>query len=776
MRECYDLLVPPEGISEVNPSPFQTISSFQCYIFELNYVMTDKSFAIEGMNCASCAAHVEKAAAKVEGISYASVNLATERLTISYDEKKTSPGRVIDAVTRAGYKAIDDEKERKASRPETQHLKTRLIWSLIFTIPLLALTMSAMAGAKLPSFISPDSGPLTFALVQLLLTTPVIITGRNFYIAGTKTLLRGNPGMDTLVAMGTAAAFLYSVYATVRIAGGEIHSVHNLYYESAAAIITLITIGRYLEARSKSKAGGAIRQLLSLAPPLATVIRDGKEKTVPASKVTVGDIVIVKPGERFPVDGVVTSGETSADESMLTGESIPVEKTEGSAVTGGSINVHGSVTCRATRVGSATTLAQIIRLVEEAQGSKAPIARLADKISGIFVPVVMALALLAATGWLIGTGDFRLSFTVLISVLIIACPCALGLATPVAVMVGTGRGARQGILIKSGMALETARKATVAVLDKTGTITTGKPVVTDIIPVSSSDPGRLLALAASAEARSEHPVAKAVNERAVNDNTELTIPERFTALPGYGVEAFSNGTHILAGNRRLMEQRKVDTSGSDMYAEVLAAKGKTILYVSANGTCEGVIAVADTLRPGSEEAIKELNRMGIGVVMITGDGEQTAMHIAREAGIGNVIAGVLPGDKAEEIRKIRARGETVIMVGDGINDAPALATADVGIAIGSGTDVAMEAADIVLIKNDLRDVVKTLKLSRSTIRNIKQNLFWAFFYNILGIPVAMGALHLFGGPLLNPMIAAAAMSFSSLSVVWNALRIKNVKL
>jgi len=738
--------------------------------------MTDKSFAIEGMNCASCASHVEKAASKVEGISYASVNLATERLTVKFDDKRTSPGQIMDAVSRAGYKAIDDSKQREASQPESQKLKRRLIWSLVFTIPLMVLTMSAMAGAKLPSFVSPESSPLTFALIQLILTTPVVITGRSFYITGTKTLLRGNPGMDTLVAMGTAAAYLYSIYATIRVAGGDSHSVHNLYYESAAAIITLITTGRFLEARSKSKAGGAIRQLLSLAPPLATVLRDGKEKTVPASKVTVGDLVIVKPGERFPVDGIVTSGETSVNESMLTGESIPVQKNEGSVVTGGSINIHGSVVARATRVGSATTLAQIIRLVEEAQGSKAPIARLADRISGIFVPVVMALALLAAAGWLIGTGDFRLSFTVLISVLIIACPCALGLATPVAVMVGTGRGAKQGILIKSGAALETARKATVVVLDKTGTITTGKPVVTDIVPEESSDTGRLLSIAASAEARSEHPVAKAVNEHAAAAGITVTVPERFTALPGYGVEAFANGTHILAGSRRLMVERKVDTSGTDSNAENLAADGKTILYVSANGKCEGVIAVADTLRPGSEEAVTELTRMGLEVVMITGDGEQTARHIAREAGIGNVIAGVLPGDKAEEIRKIRAKGDTVIMVGDGINDAPALATADTGIAIGSGTDVAMEAADIVLIRNDLRDVVKTLKLSRATLRNIKQNLFWAFIYNILGIPVAMGALHLFGGPLMNPMIAAAAMSFSSLSVVWNALRIRNVRL
>jgi len=738
--------------------------------------MTDKSFAIEGMNCASCAAHVEKAAAKVEGISFASVNLATERLTITYDEKKTSSSLVIDAVTRAGYKAIDDEKERRATRPETQKLKSRLIWSLIFTIPLMVLTMSAMAGVRLPAFMAPESSPLAFAIIQALLTTPVIFFGRTFYTTGTKTLLRGNPGMDTLVAMGTAAAWLYSIYATIRIAGGESHFVHILYYESAAAIITLITAGRFLEARSKSRAGSAIRQLLSLAPPLATVLRDGKEKSVPASKVAVGEIVIVKPGERFPVDGIVIQGETSADEAMLTGESIPVEKSEGSEVTGASINLNGSVVCRATRVGSATTLAQIIRLVEEAQGSKAPIARLADRISGIFVPVVMALAVISATGWLIGTGDFRLAFTVMISVLIIACPCALGLATPVAVMVGTGRGARQGILIKSGAALETARKATVAVLDKTGTITTGRPVVTDILPAQSSDALRLMALAASAEVRSEHPVAKAVIDQYGTAELSFGTPARFTALPGYGVEAYANNTHILAGSRRLMEERKVEITSAEKSAGQLAAEGKTILYIAANGIFEGLIAVADTIRPGSEVAVKELKRMGIRVMMITGDSEQTAQHIAKLAGISHVIAGVLPGDKAEEVRKIRTGGETVIMVGDGINDAPALATADVGIAIGSGTDVAMEAADVVLIKNDLRDVVKTLKLSRATIKNIKQNLFWAFFYNILGIPVAMGVLHLFGGPLLNPMIAAAAMSFSSLSVVWNALRIRNMKL
>jgi Cu+-exporting ATPase len=738
--------------------------------------MSEKSFAIEGMNCASCAAHVEKAAAKVDGITFASVNLATERLTISYDDKKTSVDQVFEAVSRAGYKAIDDEKERRASIPESAKLKKRLVVSLVFTIPLLAVAMSAMVGLKLPAFIAPDTSPLVFAFLQLLLTTPVIITGRNFYIAGTKTLLRGNPGMDTLVAMGTAAAFLYGIYATVRIAGGDIHYVHNLYYESAATIITLITMGRFLEARSKAKAGSAIRRLLSLAPPLATVLRDGREKTVPAAKVKVDELVVVRPGERYPTDGIVTSGLTSADESMLTGESIPVEKSEGSEVTGGSINLNGSVIYRATRIGSETTLARIVKLMEEAQGSKAPIARLADKISGIFVPVVMSLAFLGGAAWLIGTGDFQLAFRVLISVLIIACPCALGLATPVAVMVGTGRGAQQGILIKGGEALETARKANVIVLDKTGTITTGVPVVTDIITAGGTDEQTLASLAAGAESRSEHPVAKAVIRFAEEKQYSFPGPERFSALPGYGVEAAVNGIHVLAGSKRLMSERKVATSAADKTADDLSASGKTVMYVAANGECIGVIAVADTIRSGSASAIAGMRAMGLEVIMITGDSIQTAERIAAEAGVEKVIAGVLPGDKAGEIRNIRNSGRSVIMVGDGINDAPALATADVGIAIGSGTDVAIEAADVVLIKNDLGDVVRTLKLSHSTIRNIKQNLFWAFFYNILGIPVAMGLLHLFGGPLLNPMFAAAAMSFSSVSVVWNALRLRNIKL
>lgn len=738
--------------------------------------MTDKTLSIEGMNCASCAAHVEKAAARLEGITFASVNLATERLTVRYDEKKASLNQIMDAVEKAGYKAIDNEKDLKAIRTESQQLKTRLIWSLAFTIPLLTLAMSHMAGATLPAPISPDLHPVTFALLQLMLATPVLLIGRNFYTAGTRTLLRGNPGMDTLIALGTAAAYIYSLYATVRITGGDINYIHNLYFESAATILTLITTGRYLEAVSKRRAGSAIRQLLSLAPQLATVRSDGKEKIVPASKVVAGDLVIVKPGERFPVDGIVTEGETTVDESMLTGESTPVEKSAGAEVTGASINLHGSVVYRATRVGSATTLAQIVRLVEEAQGSKAPIARLADRISGIFVPVVMALALASGTAWLIATGDFRMAFTVLISVLVIACPCALGLATPVAVMVGTGRGAGQGILIKSGEALETARKASIAVLDKTGTLTTGIPVVTDIIPAGTLREEELLAFAASAEKRSEHPAAKAVIAFAEQKGVQYAEPERFSALPGYGVEASDGVHHLLAGSYRLMKERKIDVGNTAQAAEKLASEGKTILFVSVNNRCEGVVAMADTLREGSAEAVAEMRSMGIDVVMITGDSEETARHIAQQAGISNVIAGVLPGDKSEEVKKLKDNGNMVVMVGDGINDAPALATADIGIAIGSGTDVAMETADIVLIKNDLRDVVKTLRLSRATILNIKQNLFWAFFYNTLGIPVAMGVLHIFGGPLLNPMIAAAAMSLSSLTVVWNALRIRHVKI
>ncbi len=737
--------------------------------------MTDKTLTIEGMNCASCAAHVEKAARKIEGIAVANVNLATGKLTLKFDEKKASVSQVMDAVDSAGYKALDREKEEKSRRTEAEKLKVRLIYSLIFTVPLLLLAMSPMVSVVLPDFISPENNPVRFALTQLLLTVPVIITGVSFYSAGTRTLLRGNPSMDTLIAMGTAAAFLWSMYSTFRIFTGDVHAVHQLYYESAATILTLITLGRYLEAVSKGRASDAIKKLMALAPQLATVRRSGNEKIVPVAKVIRDDIVLVKPGERFPVDGIVTAGSTSVDESMLTGESMPVEKGIGSEVVGASMNKNGYVEYRATRVGAETTLAQIIKLVEDAQGSKAPIARLADIISGYFVPIVMALAVISGVAWFVATGDSRLAMTIFISVLIIACPCALGLATPVAIMAGTGKGAEHGILIKSGEALETAHKVSVIVLDKTGTITLGEPVVTDIRSFGSLDENELLSLAAGAEKMSEHPVATAVVKAAEQRGSKSESIDNFSAIPGYGVEASAGGRKILLGTARLMTERNIDLSESEKITGILSHEGKTLLYVSVNGKCEGLIAVADTIRQGSAGAVRALLEMGHDVIMITGDNISTAQAIASQAGIEKIIAGVLPQDKAAEIRKLQATGQKVIMVGDGINDAPALAQADVGIAIGSGTDVAVEAADIVLVRSDLQEVVTAVKLSRATIRNVRQNLFWAFFYNILGIPVAMGVLHLFGGPLLNPMIAAAAMSFSSVTVVWNALRLKKFR-
>lgn len=733
--------------------------------------MKDKTLTIEGMSCASCAAHVEKATRKIEGIEIANVNLATGKMTVRFDERKASLPGIMKAVESAGYKAFDREKEEQSRRSEQQLLKRRLVFSAIFTLPLLFIAMSHMAGVSLPGFIAPDQSPIAFALLQLMLTLPVVFAGYQFYRSGIRTLLKGSPAMDTLIAIGTAAAFVYSLIMTIQVASGETHYVHSLYYESAATILTLITLGKYLEAVSKGKAGEAIKKLMSLSPPLATVIRDGVEKIVPAGKVRKDDLVVVRPGERFPVDGVVTEGHTSVDESMLTGESMPVDKAPGSEVTGASINRQGSVVYRATRIGEEATLARIIKMVEDAQGSKAPIARLADRISGIFVPVVMVLAFVSGTAWFIATHDIRFSMTIFISVLIIACPCALGLATPVAVMVGTGKGAGHGIYIKSGEALETAHKATDVILDKTGTVTTGRPVVTDIITSGGRiDEKDLLFLAASAESRSEHPVGKAIVAVAEKRGVTLKAPERFMSLTGHGVEARVDGHEVLIGTERLMNERKI-TVPALHEREISDNDGRTIVWVASDNHIEGLIGVADTIRDGSVEAVRSLKEMGINVIMITGDNHATARSIATQAGITEVISGVLPGEKALEAGRLQSEGRRVIMVGDGINDAPALVKADVGIAIGSGTDIAVEAADIVLVRSDLNDVVTAIRLSRATIRIVRQNLFWAFFYNILGIPVAMGVLHIFGGPLLNPMIAAAAMSISSVTVVWNALRL-----
>jgi Cu+-exporting ATPase len=598
--------------------------------------------------------------------------------------------------------------------------------------------------------------------------------GYRFYTVGFSRLFRRAPNMDSLIAIGTGAAFLYGIYAIYRIIGGDTEYAMDLYFETAGVIISLILLGRYLEAVSKGKTSETIKKLMGLSPKTAVVIHDDKEIVIPVEEVEVGDIVLVRPGERIPVDGEVIEGRTSVDESMLTGESIPVEKNPGSRIVGGSINKNGTVRFKATRVGKDTTLARIIKLVEDAQGSKAPIAKMADVISGYFVPIVITIAVIAAAAWALSGESAVFSLTIFISVLVIACPCALGLATPTAIVVGTGKGAEYGVLIKSGEALETAHKIDTIIFDKTGTITEGEPKVTDIITNGDISQDELLQFSASAEAGSEHPLGEAIVNSARDRNLELMRAESFEAIPGHGIEVIIQGKKMLLGNKKLMDDRNIRIPLQNE-ADRLSEEGKTPMFVAIDGRLAGIIAVADVIKPSSGKAVEALHRMGIEIVMITGDNRRTAGAIARQVGIDRVLAEVLPQDKAEEVKKLQAEGRKVAMVGDGINDAPALVQADIGIAIGSGTDVAMESADIVLIRNDLMDVSAAIQLSKATIRNIKQNLFWAFAYNSAGIPVAAGLLHLFGGPLLNPMIAAGAMAFSSVSVVTNALRLRRFK-
>ncbi|MEG0135377.1 MAG: heavy metal translocating P-type ATPase [Cetobacterium sp.] len=746
--------------------------------------MKEKIFKVEGMTCSSCVSHVEKAVKKLEGIESANVNLASEKLTIKFNDNKINEKEmeliVEKAVDDAGYKAfiednisLDQDKIKKEE--EIKSLWKRFIWSAVFTVPLLIISMRHMFGYSLPNFISPEISPKTFAMSQLLLTTPVMIIGWKFFKVGIKTLLKGAPNMDSLIAIGTSSGYLYGLFAIYQIFNGNINYVHQLYFESSATILMLITLGKYMESVSKGKTSEAIKKLMGLAPKIATVVKDGKDILTPIENVEVGDIILVKPGERFPVDGIVVEGTTSVDESMLTGESIPVEKFIDSTVIGASINKNGSVKYRATKVGKDTTLAQIIKLVEEAQGSKAPIAKLADIISGYFVPVVIVLAILSSVAWYIATGDKIFALTIFISVLVIACPCALGLATPTAIMIGTGKGAEYGVLIKSGVALETAHKIQTIVFDKTGTITEGKPKVTDIKVSKDISEDELLILAASAEKNSEHPLGESIVRFASEKNLNLKNLETFKAIPGYGIEVTIENKNILLGNKKLMVDRKIALDSFEKESDNLAGMGKTPMYIAIEGSIAGIIAVADTVKESSKNAISLLHSMGIEVAMITGDNRRTAEAIAKEVGIDRVLSEVLPQDKAREVQKLQEEGKQVAMVGDGINDAPALAQANLGIAIGSGTDVAIESADIVLMKSDLMDVPTAIKLSRETIKNIKQNLFWAFGYNILGIPIAMGILHIFGGPLLSPMIAGAAMSISSVSVLTNALRLKRFK-
>jgi len=735
---------------------------------------------ISGMTCAACVRAVERAIGKLEGINEVSVNLATEKAKIVYDPSKIRISQIKDAVAKAGYKVLDIETwqqadyEKAGREKESKTLWKKFILSIIFTVPLLYVAMGPMIGLPLPDIISPHMNPLNFGLVQLILVIPTIIAGYKFYTVGFSRLFRREPNMDSLIAVGTSAAFIYGIYAIIQILNGNNEYAHDMYFESAGVIISLILLGKFLESVTKGRTSEAIKKLMGLTPKTAVVIHDGKEMVIPIEEVEVGDIILVKPGEKIPVDGEVIEGRTSVDESMLTGESIPVEKNPGDTVIGASINKNGTIKFKATKVGKDTALAQIIKLVEDAQGSKAPIAKMADIIAGYFVPVVIAIAVISGLAWFISGQPVIFSLTIFISVLVIACPCALGLATPTAIMVGTGKGAEYGVLIKSGEALETAHKIKTIVFDKTGTITEGKPVVTDIITTGPVDLTELLRLSASAEKGSEHPLGEAIVNEAKAKDLELINVDSFEAIPGHGIEVAIEGKKMLLGNKKLMDDRKIEIS-LQKESDKLAEEGKTPMYVAIDDRLAGIIAVADVMKPGSKRAIEVLHNMGIEVAMITGDNKRTAEAIARQAGIDRVLAEVLPQDKANEIKKLQAEGKKVAMVGDGINDAPALAQADIGIAIGSGTDVAMESADIVLMRSDLMDVPTAIQLSKRTIRNIKQNLFWAFAYNSAGIPIAAGLLYLMGGPLLNPMIAAAAMAFSSVSVLTNALRLKKFK-
>ena len=739
--------------------------------------MRNYTFKVEGMSCSACANRVERITKKIDGVESANVNFATEKLTVRVDAEKVRYYDIKLAVDKAGFKLIKEEdqiKEVSKKKDESKILLNRFIFSLIFTVPLLIISMGHMVGMPLPSIIDPMKNPLNFALIQLVLTIPVMVAGYKFYKIGYKNLFKLSPNMDSLIAIGTSAAVAYGLFAIYKILNGETHYAMHLYFESAVVILTLITLGKYLEAVSKGKTSEAIKKLMGLAPKTATIIKNGKEVSIPIEEVIVGDIILVKPGEKLPVDGEIIEGSTSIDESMLTGESIPVEKNIGSTVIGASINKAGFIKYKATKVGKDTALAQIVKLVEEAQGTKAPIAKMADIIAAYFVPTVMALAIIAAVGWLIAGESNVFALTIFISVLVIACPCALGLATPTAIMVGTGKGAENGVLIKGGEALETTYKIDTIVFDKTGTITEGKPKVTDII-CNGIKEEEVLVLAASAEKGSEHPLGEAIVREAEDRSLEFKSLEHFKAVPGHGIEVTIEGKDILLGNKKLMIENNINIESLHVESDRLATEGKTPMYIAINNKLSGIIAVADTVKENSKAAIEELKKMNVKVAMITGDNKKTAEAIAKSVGIDIVLAEVLPEDKANEVKKLQKQNRKVAMVGDGINDAPALVQADVGIAIGSGTDVAIESADIVLMKSDLKDVVTAIRLSKATIKNIKENLFWAFGYNVLGIPVAMGVLHIFGGPLLNPMIAAAAMSFSSVSVLLNALRLKRFR-
>ena len=746
--------------------------------------MKTETYIIKGMTCASCSAAVERVTRKMDGVEVSNVNLATNKMSITYDEAKVTPEAIMDRVERAGFSASlevietkEEKKEEKLEAEEAQHkIRRRLIGAIVLAIPLLYISMGHMVPwpMPLPEFLDMHASPLNFALAQLILTVGVLICGRKFYIVGFKTLFRGHPNMDSLVAIGTGSAFLYSLVMTIRIPVDE-GAVHQLYYESAAIVVTLVMLGKYLESRSKGKTSEAIRKLMELAPDVAVLLQDGEERESPVEQVHAGDLILVRPGSKVPLDGVVRQGASSVDESMLTGESIPVEKEAGDEVIGGSMNYNGAMQVEVTRVGSDTMLAKIIKLMEDAQGRKAPISKLADTVAGYFVPAVLAIAVIAAIVWAVTGHPAAFVLRIFVSVLVIACPCALGLATPTAIMVGTGLGAKYGILIKSGEALEITHKVKAVILDKTGTVTEGKPKVTDLISEGLSEE-ELLLLAASCEVPSEHPLGQAIVEGAKARGLKLREVAEFQSLTGKGIQAVYDGKQVFIGNLRMVEEQHLELGSYQKQAEMLAEQGQTPMFVIVEHRILGIVSVADTVKETSKEAIDKIRSMGVKVYMLTGDNQRTAAYIGRQVGADEVIAEVLPQDKASVVSGLQKEGKRVMMVGDGINDAPALAQADVGVAIGSGSDIAMESSDVVLMKSDLMDVYRAIRLSKATIRNIKENLFWAFIFNSCGIPVAAGVLYPFGGPLLNPILAGLAMSFSSVFVVTNALRLRTLKL
>ena len=741
--------------------------------------MMTEQFAVTGMTCAACSAHVEKAVSRLSGVQSAPVNLMLGSMTVTYDEKAVTEGDIIAAVKAAGYGAspasqTDQGQLRRDQDAALRRRKKHLIWSVVFLVPLFYLSMGHMMGLPLPQVL--HTHPLLLACLQLALVIPILILNRNYFTVGFSRLVKLSPNMDSLVAVGAAAGLVYSLIEMGLLAAGQASGMPDLYFESAGMILTLVTVGKYLEERSRGKTTGAISALLALAPESAVVRRQGQELTIPTEEIVSGDTVIVRQGGRIPVDGVITDGHAAVDESAITGESLPVEKVPGDAVTSATVTSSGYLELRATRVGGDTTLSQIIRLMEEAASSKAPISRLADRISGIFVPTVMAISLTAALLWaFVGGMDVRFCLSIAIAVLVISCPCALGLATPVAIMVGTGQAAQQGILIKSAESLELLHKVQTVVLDKTGTVTMGQPRVTDILCAPGVTEEELLCVAASAEKPSEHPLAHAIVEESQARHIPLCPVSGFRSVPGGGIQATLSGEAVLAGNAGYLAQNGVSLAAMEADAHRLAEDGKTPLFFAESGRLLGCVAVADVVKPDSAKAIAALRRMGRRVVLLTGDNQRTANAIARQIGVDQVIAQVLPQDKAKCVAQLQQQGQQVAMVGDGVNDAPALAQADVGLAIGAGTDIAIESADVVLMKSSLLDIPAAMDLSRAVLRNIKQNLFWAFFYNSIGIPVAAGVLYPALHLTLNPMLAAAAMSLSSVCVVSNALRLRGWK-